>query len=74
MKRRLRELARAVLPESGVAGADHVLIGRGGGVERPFDQLVADLCEALARIRHKAAAHEPGRAGPASGDGGTGME
>jgi ribonuclease P protein component len=50
MKRRLRELARAVLPQSGVAGADHVLIGRGGGIERPFAELVAELERALARV------------------------
>ena len=49
MKRRFRELARAVLPESGVAGADHVLIGRAGGVERPYAELVADLKRALAK-------------------------
>ena len=36
MKRRFRELARAVLPEAGIAGADHVLIGRAGGIERAF--------------------------------------
>ena len=39
MKRRFRELARAVLPEAGIAGADHVLIGRAGGIERPFAEL-----------------------------------
>ena len=50
MRRRFRELARAVLPEAGIAGADHVLIGRAGGVERPFAELVADLQRALARI------------------------
>jgi len=49
MKRRLRELARAVLPEAGIPGADHVLIGRAGGVERPFAELVADLERALAK-------------------------
>ncbi|HEX8262668.1 MAG TPA: ribonuclease P protein component, partial [Allosphingosinicella sp.] len=32
MKRRFRALAREVLPEGGVPGADHVLIGRSGGV------------------------------------------
>lgn len=51
MKRRLREVARKVLPEEGVSGADHVLIGRAGGNERSFDQLLADLRQALARIR-----------------------
>lgn len=43
MKRRFRELARAVLPDHGLAGADHVLIGRDGGVERDFPALKADL-------------------------------
>jgi ribonuclease P protein component len=50
MKRRLRALARAILPEAGIAGADHVLIGRAGGVERPFAELEADLKRALARV------------------------
>src|SRR3954447_4017789 len=50
MKRRFRALARAILPEAGMAGADHVLIGRAGGVERPFPELVADLKRALAKI------------------------
>ena len=50
MKRRLRELARLVLPARGIAGADHVLIGRKAGIERPFPQLVADLERALARL------------------------
>ena len=48
MKRRLRALARALLPEHGVAGADHVLISRDGGVERDFATLPAELARALA--------------------------
>ena len=55
MKRRLRELARSVLPEAGIAGADHVLIGRGGGIERPFAELREELERALRRLRRKAA-------------------
>lgn len=51
MKRRFRALAREILPESGFAGADHVLIGRAGGIERPFDQLSAELSRALAKFR-----------------------
>ena len=51
MKRRFRALARELLPVEGVAGADHVLIGRAGGVERPFDQLRAELQKALAKAR-----------------------
>jgi ribonuclease P protein component len=50
MKRRFRELARLVLPEAGIAGADHVLIGRAGGIERPYAELVADLKRALAKV------------------------
>ena len=50
MKRRFRELARQILPEAGIAGADHVLIGRAGGVERPYDRLAAELRSALAKL------------------------
>ncbi|QIG79587.1 ribonuclease P protein component [Stakelama tenebrarum] len=49
MKRRLRELARAVLPNAGIAGADHVLIGRQSGVERDFSKLDHELRKALAK-------------------------
>ncbi|WP_066480150.1 MULTISPECIES: ribonuclease P protein component [unclassified Sphingomonas] len=47
MKRRLRELARAILPDHGVRGADHVLIGRNSGIERDFHQLGDELVRAL---------------------------
>lgn len=49
MKRRFRELVRAILPANGIAGADHVLIGREGGVERDFAKMADELREALAR-------------------------
>jgi ribonuclease P protein component len=51
MKRRFRALAAELLPEQGVAGADHVLIGRASGIERPFDDLKADLSKALRKVR-----------------------
>ncbi|MBN8811773.1 MULTISPECIES: ribonuclease P protein component [unclassified Sphingomonas] len=51
MKRRFRALAREVLPEAGLPGADHVLIGRNGGIERPFEDLRAELVKALGKIR-----------------------
>ncbi|HVQ10037.1 MAG TPA: ribonuclease P protein component [Allosphingosinicella sp.] len=50
MKRRFRELARKVLPEAGHEGADHVLIGRQGGIERDFALLEAELRRALAKL------------------------
>jgi ribonuclease P protein component len=50
-KRRLREVARLVLPELGRAGWDYVLIGRAEvTAERPFDSLQEDLRHALRRI------------------------
>ncbi len=51
MKRRFRELARAILPTQGIAGADHVLIGRASGIERDWAQLQTDLAKALAKVR-----------------------
>lgn len=51
MKRRFRELARAILPEAGHAGADHVLIGRQSGIDRDYAELAAELRRALDRLR-----------------------
>ncbi len=51
MKRRFRELARAVLPGAGLEGADHVLIGRQGGIERDFGRLADELRRALGKLR-----------------------
>lgn len=50
-KRRLREVARAVLPTQGKPGWDYVLIGRAlETVERPFHLLLQDMETALRRI------------------------
>lgn len=50
MKRRFRALAQELLPIAGIAGADHVLIGRAGGVERDFGALREELAKALAKV------------------------
>jgi ribonuclease P protein component len=50
MKRRFRALIRELLPQQGLAGADYVLIGRAGGVERDFALLKAELIKALAKL------------------------
>ena len=50
LKRRLRALAREVLPERGLAGHDHVLIGRQDGVKRDYVLLRADLVKALGKL------------------------
>ncbi len=49
MKRRLRELARSLLPDHGQPGADHVLIGREAGIERDFAAMKCDLEKAFAK-------------------------
>ncbi|MEO5612278.1 MAG: ribonuclease P protein component [Sphingomicrobium sp.] len=51
MKRRLRALARELLPQGGFAGSDHVLIGRAGGIERDFGLLRTELGRALDKLR-----------------------
>ena len=53
MKRRMRELARAALPDAGRPGHDYVLIGREGGIERNFGALGSELVKALARVSAK---------------------
>ncbi|RYD88080.1 MAG: ribonuclease P protein component, partial [Sphingomonadales bacterium] len=37
-------------PEAGLTGADHVLIGRAGGVERDFAELRAEFRKALGKV------------------------
>ncbi|SDE86262.1 ribonuclease P protein component [Paracoccus isoporae] len=50
-KRRLRAVAREVLPDLGRAGWDYVLVGRPDAtVSRDYQSLVADLRAALSRI------------------------
>ena len=49
MKRRFRSLARELLPTMGISGADHVLIGRNGGIERDFATLRDELTKALSK-------------------------
>lgn len=51
MKRRFRALAREIMPAKGVAGADHVMVGRAKGIERDFALLRAELEGALERAR-----------------------
>jgi len=52
MKRRFRALAREVVPARGLAGADHVMIGRAKGIERDFSLLKTELAGALDRLRN----------------------
>ena len=49
MKRRYRALAQMLLPSLGIAGADHIFIGRHSAVERDFALMRADVENALKR-------------------------
>ena len=51
MKRRFRALAREIVPAKGIAGADHVMIGRAKGIEREFGLLRSELVGELERLR-----------------------
>jgi len=53
MKRRLRALTRELMPEQGISGADHVLIGRMGGIERPYSTLRDELVKALSKAKRR---------------------
>jgi ribonuclease P protein component len=50
MRRRFRELARALLDVHGKAGADHILIGRDAGIERDFAMLRVEMTKALGKL------------------------
>ena len=53
-KRRLREIARLILPDHGVPGMDYVLIGRRGATaDLPFTQLQSDMHKALGVLHGK---------------------
>ena len=71
MKRRFRSLAREILPAHGVAGADHVLIGRQGGLERDFALLRSELEKALRKVA--ASIVIPAQAGTSGQEGSTGL-
>lgn len=49
-KRRLREVARSVLPLFAQAGCDYVMIGREATASRLFSALIDDLKLALAKV------------------------
>lgn len=50
-KRRLREIARALLPQLGEKGTDYVFIARDSTVSRPYEALLDDARAALLSLR-----------------------
>ena len=63
MRRRFRSLAREMLAELGLAGADHILIGRNDGIERDFAMLRDDMQRGLRKICNKNRNLEPVKGG-----------
>ncbi len=55
VRRRLREIARQVIPETARADYDYVLVGRQGALGRDFLAMRAELHEALRRLKALAA-------------------
>ena len=51
VRRRLREIARLVIPGHARADLDYVLVGRQGALERDFTRLQQELVEALKRLK-----------------------
>lgn len=52
-KRRMREIARELVPQMGRAGWDYVLIGRPGAtIDRDFEDLRGDLRYALRKVHN----------------------
>ncbi|MBX9616272.1 MAG: ribonuclease P protein component [Brevundimonas sp.] len=49
-KRRLRQAARALVPDLGVPGSDYVFIARQGTADRPWERLLDDVKSALTRL------------------------
>ena len=62
-RRRLREAARLLLPQTGRPGSDYVFIARGGTTTRPWARLLDDVKSALIRL---AADQDPASAQPAA--------
>ena len=53
MKRRFRALLAEMLPQYGMTGADHIMIGRKEHKERDFSAMKADLEKALKHLAKK---------------------
>ena len=70
VRRRLREIAREVIPQTARADQDYVLVGRQGAIARDYLKLRSELGEALKRLKSLAVPEAapvaiPGAAPPA---------
>jgi len=60
-RRRLREAARALLPDYGVPGVDYVIVARQAAPDAPWAALLDDLQNALIRLRADLESGAPSR-------------
>lgn len=64
-KRRMREAARALLPDLARPGFDYVFVARGGAPTRPWPRLLDDMKSALIRLAADHGANMPPVSDPA---------
>ena len=67
-RRRLKAVAREVLPGAGRPGHDYVLIARAGTRTRPYIELATDLRTALQRVSGTGKDHRRRRSGKGKGE------
>lgn len=65
-RRRLREAARRLLPEQGLAGVDYVLVARQSTPDTAWSALLDDVGNALIRLRADLETGAAGRRAPTS--------
>lgn len=66
IRRRLREVARQVVPQAGYPGFDYVLVAREQALAAPFGSLLSDLGKALRKLHDPARATRSGKSQRAS--------
>jgi ribonuclease P protein component len=73
IRRRLREAAKAVIPQAGRDGFDYVIVARRPALTSPFAAMLSELEGALARLHEQKTGRTPARPArqPRAGDGET---
>ncbi len=69
IRRRLRAALGGVVPRSGRAGFDYVIVARRQALTVPFDAMIAEFERALARLHERKSGPGPARPSVKSGDG-----
>jgi len=59
VRRRLREIARAIIPAQARPDLDYVLVGRQGAISRDFAAMQGELVDALKRLKALSATLPP---------------